>query len=183
MMQLFTNTEYDNNIFNENAEIDFFKIIYKRHTNFFINHMITENDNININQITTLNFIINNEGDLLSNSYINLTNENHYIELLKNNIKFKNSLTINILSFFDNYYITEYDKNMIKNIMIFKVKLQNYLTIQSTTQQSQLFINLIKTLSYITLVQKGIYYNINLPYYFYSFNYMFKECCFYVVLI
>ena len=78
------------NIFNYNPNISFFKIYYRRHTNFYINNMEINGNNI---QYTNLPRLTNNSisidvpknGDLFSKSYLNLTVDEHYFELFKYN--------------------------------------------------------------------------------------------------
>ena len=107
---------HEQSFFNQNAEIDFFHIIYRRHTNFFITAVVQYNDNIKNDEETLINFIIPNDGDLLSETYIILESEDNFYELFNNdyhNAEYYNTLNTNILNFYDNYYIKtyEYSKN------------------------------------------------------------------------
>jgi hypothetical protein len=163
---------YSNNmdfIFNNDADIDFFKIIYRRHTNFYMNTFVLYDDDITVDNKTVINYVIPNNGDLLSNTYIQLDLQDHYYELLKPVENYKTSLNTNILNYYDNYYITEYAKKDIIDIKIFKVNISNYLTIQATSQQDNKFINEVKTNTTILLEKNDHYYNLDLIYFFYSF--------------
>ena len=75
---------HEQSFFNKNAEIDFFHIIYRRHTNFFTTAVVQYNDNIKNDEDTMINFIIPNYGDLLSESYIILESEDNFYELFNN---------------------------------------------------------------------------------------------------
>ena len=163
---------YSNNmdfIFNSDADIDFFKIIYRRHTNFYMNTFVLYDDDITVDNKTVINYVIPNNGDLLSNTYIQLDLQDHYYELLKPVENYKTSLNTNILNYYDNYYITEYAKKDIIDIKIFKVNISNYLIIQATSQQDKKFINEVKTNTTILLEKNDNYYNLDLIYSFYSF--------------
>jgi hypothetical protein len=181
------------NIFNYNPNISFFKIYYRRHTNFFINNMEIEGNNVklfnndslnNINPYNKITFTIPKDGDLLGKTYLNLTIDEHYFELFKNNEELISTLNINLLNSYDNYYIIKnnYLINDIKNISIIKINFfydnntisNNYdLSIVSTY-----IINANKLLEYIDIIQNielqtdvnDIFYNLDLNLLFYSFN-------------
>ena len=80
----------ENKIFNFNPNISFFKIYYRRHTNFFMNNMIVNGNTINIddnvNIISKLvNFRIPLDGDLLTKSYLCLEFDDYYFEFFAYN--------------------------------------------------------------------------------------------------
>ena len=176
-IQLIT-SGYDNILFNKDADIDFFKIIYRRHTNFFINTMLLYNDNIKNDEETMINFIIPNDGDLLSETFIKLESEENYYELFNFSSElgnYKNTLNTDILNFYDNYYIKiqDYSKNDIKNIFIMKINISDYLTIEDTNIKNinkyENYIELILKTKSLILETNDIFYNLDLSYNYYSF--------------
>ena len=169
---------HEQTFFNQNAEIDFFHIIYRRHTNFFVTAVVQYNDDIKNDEETMINFIIPNDGDLLSETYIILESEENYYELFNdnyNNANSYNTLNTNILNFYNNYYIKiyEYSKNDITDINIIKINISNYLTIQDTNiiniKNIETYINIIKRTTTLVLESNDVFYNLDLIYYYYSF--------------
>lgn len=172
-----------------NPHITFFKCYYRRHTNFFINNL-----EIHSNYITgknnIINFAIPKGGDLLSKSYIKFKYGKNYEEVLKYYINVTNTLLTDITSFYDAYYIfnNNFNKTQIQNINLIKLNcfqlnpinnLQTkYLIIMSTyfVDKSNLISN-IKFNENISLEQDelNIFYNINLNYSFYGFNYIISN--------
>lgn len=162
---------------NNDAQIDFFHIIYRRYSNFFINTIVDNNTNINYNENKITNFIVPHSGDLLSESYICLESQENYIELFDDK-KTKNTIETNILNFYDNYTtkIFDFNKQMIHKIDILKLFLSPYLTIE--------YINLSNIMKYKELInwivfnpsiklqtdENNIFYNLNKLYNFYSFE-------------
>lgn len=175
------------NIFNYNPNISFFKIYYRRHTNFFINNMEINGNNIQLTNLPSLTnnsvtFDIPKNGDLFSKSYLNLTVDEHYFELFKFNEELCSTLNINLLNVYDSYYIktNNYKINDIQTISIIKInylmginKINTSLSIVSSNlfNQNEL-INYIKSQDSISLEKddNGVFYNINLNLLFYSFN-------------
>ena len=118
------------NIFNYNPNISFFKIYYRRHTNFFINNMEIEGNKIQIDNTNTnkiISFKIPKDGDLLGKSYIEFTLDNYFFELFGYNNNLFSTLNTNILSLQDEYYIktNNYSISDIKKIEIIKLKYYN----------------------------------------------------------
>ena len=161
---------------NNDATIDFFHIIYRRYSNFFINTIVENNNNINNIENTVTSFIVPHSGDLLSESYIKLQSQENFIEILEKTDT-NNTLNRNILDFYDNYSIKEdsFNKQDIVKIDIIKINLSNYLTIQyinlSNLDNQQEFQDLIinNQSLYLETDNLNIYYNINILYKFYSF--------------
>jgi len=176
------------NIFNYNPNISFFKIYYRRHTNFYINNMeinannikATDIMNLDVNNIISIN--IPKNGDLLGKSYLELTLNDHYFELFKFNDELCSTLNIILLNTYDCYYIKKnnYSIEDITNISIIKI---NYYTndvssnpilsvVSSNILNEQILINLLKSQPNITLQtdQLNIFYNIDLNTLFYSFD-------------
>lgn len=127
-IQLFAvGSEY--NIFNYNPNISFFKIYFRRHTNFFINNMDINGNNIkkfgvnSSNLENKISFSIPKNGDLMGKTYLDLTIDNHYFELFKYNQDLCSTLNINLLQVYDNYYIktNNYSSNDIVRISIVKI--------------------------------------------------------------
>jgi hypothetical protein len=176
------------NIFNYNPNISFFKIYYRRHTNFFINNMDINGNSIqftNLPRLTTNSITINipKNGDLLSKSYLNLNVDEHYFELFKYNDQLGSTLNINLLNVYDSYYIkaNNYSIDDIETISIIKINyiIKNgdnqkiYLSIVSSNlfNQNELM-NYIGTQNNISLQTDNnhIFLNINLNLLFYGFN-------------
>ena len=163
---------------NDTPDISFFKCYFRRHTNFFINNVeiysnYYENSNVNT-------FLIPKSGDLLSKSYLKFNYDENYIEILGNYETMVSTLTNDITLFLDSYniYVNEYNKSNISNINNVKFILTfnniQYLSLMSTYITDELnLIFKIKFDKYITfqMDQTNIFYNINLPYNYYGFNY------------
>ena len=181
------------NIFNYNPNISFFKIYYRRHTNFYINNMEINGNNI---QFTNLPRLIENSitidipknGDLFSKSYLNLTVDEHYFELFKFNDELCSTINTNLLNVYDSFYIkaNNYVINDIKTISIIKInylvkndnRLNNLLSIVSSNlfNQNEL-LSYIKSQNNLSLETDNdrIFYNINLSLLFYAFNIIIYE--------
>lgn len=161
---------------NNDATIDFFHIIYRRYSNFFINTIVENNNNINNIENTVTSFIVPHSGDLLSESYIKLQSQENFIEILEKS-NTNNTLNTNILDFYDNYSIKKnsFNKQDIDKIDIIKINLSNYLIIQyinlsNLDNQQELQDLVINNQSlYLETDNLNIYYNINILYKFYSF--------------
>ena len=171
------------NIFNYNPNISFFKIYYRRHTNFLINNMEINGNIIKKNTQNTTNLITFNipkNGDLLGKSYINMNVDEHYFELFKYNDELCSTFIVNLLDVYNSYYIktNNYSIEDITNILIVKInysnngKLDNFLSIVSNLFNQYVLLNLIKSQIYYTLETdiNNIFYNIDLNLLFYSFN-------------
>ncbi len=166
-IQLFT-TGNEYNIFNKEPNITFFKIYYRRHTNFFINNYEIDGNLIKNNEKIT--FKIPKNGDLLGKSYVRTRFEENYVELFKDYGTLYTSLSDNILNYYDSYSVrTEsYNKDLIKTIdivkIIFKNSDQSYLTILCTNILNTVkCIDLIKSTNGLNLETdiNKIFYNIN----------------------
>ena len=72
LMQLVNATGAQNNYLFVNPQISFFKIVYRRHSNFSIQNIIETPDfyNLQFDQDTTINFKVPRNGDLLSKIYL-----------------------------------------------------------------------------------------------------------------
>lgn len=170
---------------NYNPNISFFKIYFRRHTNFYINNMeITGNNIKTLNLIDTANkntitINIPKNGDLLAKSYLNLTIDEYYFELFKFNEVLCSTLNIDLLNVYDNYYIktNNYTIKDIANILIIKVNFfstNNLIlsVVSSNVFNTSVILNYINTQETITLQTDAlnIFYNIDLNLLFYSFN-------------
>jgi hypothetical protein len=166
------------NIFNKEPEITFFKIYYRRHSNFFIN-----NFEINGNDLKNglLTYKIPKNGDLLGKSYLKIKFNEYYVELFKQYSTLYSSLNTNILNFYNSYSIrvNYYNKNLINNIEIIKINFK-YLNLPFITIMCT---NIINTLDLTELIKMeyncfletdelNIFYNINMNYLFYGFNFI-----------
>lgn len=178
------------NIFNYNPNITFFKIYYRRHTNFFISNMEINDNNvksININNPsnTKITIDIPKNGDFLAKSYLNLTIDEHYFELFRFNEELCSTLDINLLNTYDNYYIktNNYSIEDIKNISVAKI---NYLTnpnnisltlLISNMFDKNIFLNILNEQKNISLQtdNNNIFYNIDFNTLFYSFNIIIND--------
>lgn len=177
ILQLLTagkETEYLNN----EPHISFFKCYFRRHTNFFINTLEIYSNYYENNNVNT--FLMPKSGDMLSKSYLKFNYDDNYVELLENYDTVISTLTNDITLFFDSYntLINDFNKNDITNINIVKfiASFNNvkYLSLMSTYITTELdLIYQIKFNKYITLQldQTKTFYNINLPYNYYGFNY------------
>jgi len=171
------------NIFNYNPNISFFKIYYRRHTNFYINNMEINGNNLktnteNINNIIT--YVIPKNGDLLGKTYLDITIDKHHFELFKYNDELGSTLNINLLDVYNSFYIkvNNYSINDINNILIVKINFivnsinNNKLSLVSNIFSQYELLNLIKSEKYYSLEKDidNIFYNIDLNLLFYSFN-------------
>jgi len=163
---------------NNTPNISFFKSYFRRHTNFFINNLEIFGNYYEKTEVNT--FLIPKSGDLLSKGFLKFNFDENYVEILGNYENMVSTLTSDITLFFDSYniYINDYDKSIIDNIKNVKFILTNngipYFSLMSTY-----IIEEIK-LIYKIKIDKNIYfqkdntkvfYNINLPYYYYGFIY------------
>ena len=161
---------------NKNATINFFSIIYRRYSNFFINTIVEHSNDIDNKENTVTSLIVQNSGDLLSESYLRFESQENHIELFDNSPT-NNTIKTNILNLYDNYSIKtdEFNKNMIQQINVIKIILNNFLTIQSNNlinmENQKLYTQLIITNSTLQLEEddEKIFYNLNNLYYYYSF--------------
>jgi len=170
-------------IFNNNPNITFFKMFYRRHTDFYINNY-TINGNINNNKI--VNFNIPHGGDLLSKTYLNISNQKKNIELFYDYQNLYNTQNTNILDFYDSYSVktSEFLKQNINTIRKFKLNLRKeetepiYFSIFYNNKLSQSYTNSLKNGYNIYLEEDSnkYYYNINEFYNFYSFIYKNQNC-------
>ena len=177
-IQLITSGDHvENDIFTKNPQITFFKIYYRRHSNFFINNYEINGNNIKKENLIT--FIIPKAGDLLSKSYVNLTFKEHYVELFNEYPTLYTTLLNNVLNLYDSYTIRvdTFSKNFIEKLDIIKLNIifnnNNFFTIMST-ELSKLdnILDLIKLDSNIYLETdiNKLFYNGNPIYNYYSFN-------------
>ena len=168
------------NIFNYNPNISFFKIYYRRHTNFFINNMTIEGDNINNNNNNNQNNILSNSkntseltknildftipknGDLLGKSYLELNFDEFYFEMFGFNNNLISTLNQDLLLLYDSYYIktNNFNINDIKYISTIKLNFYKnekiysnpYLTlVSSAINNSNELLNIIKSIQFIDL--------------------------------
>jgi len=177
-VQLITNHSNENKILNYNPNITFFKIYYRRYTNFFINNFVIENNEID-KQTNFITFKIPKNGDLLSKSYLKIEEKDNYIELFKNfNEGLFSTLNTDILSYFDSYDIKTNNFNINKIDKINNIKL-NYLDednlklelLVTNINLDKNFFILFNNFNYkIQTDTLNIFYNINLLYNFFSFN-------------
>ena len=163
---------------NDGDTIDYFHIIYKRYSNFFINTVLENSNNINNRENTVTTFIVQNSGDLLSESYIRLQSQENYIEILNHYELTNNTIKTNILNFYDNYSvkIEDFNKTMINTINVIKLNLNSFLTINSNNlinlKNQQQYVQQIILNPTLTLQtdENKIFYNLNNLYFFYSFT-------------
>ena len=164
------------NIFNKEPNITFFKIYYRRHTNFFINNYEINGNNLINNNL--LKYKIPKNGDLLSTTYLKVIFEEHYVELFQQYDNLYSTLNTDILSFYDSYSVRTdlYNIDEITNINIIKLKLYdgefNYFNILCTNIKNEY--NLVTILKskkniYLEIDYQKIFYNINMFYLFYGF--------------
>lgn len=176
-IQLIT-TGHDNTIFNKEPQISFFKIYYRRHTNFFINNYEINGNFIRNNN--KISFIIPKNGDLLGKTYLNIQYKENYTELFEQFNTLNCTLNTNILNFYDSYSVRTIFFNIddIKEIEIAKFNFMfggfTYLTIFCDNFNNKFeFLDLIKSVEgiYLQTDINNIFYNINEYYKFYGFNY------------
>ncbi len=165
-------------IFNNEPKITFFKIYYRRHTNFFIN-----NYEINGNYIVKnnkLSFMIPKNGDFLGNTYLKIKYDEFYSEIFKKYDSLYNTQNTNILNFYDSYNVrtNEFNLDSINFVKIIKVDFifqgQIYLSIFCNNLKNENeCLDLLKSVNGIDLQtdRNNLFYNINEYYKFYGFNY------------
>ena len=159
----------DKLIFNDEPDIDFFKIVYRRHTNFYMMPFLLYSNDIIYNTNTIVDYIIPKNGDLVSDMFIVLESYENYIDLLNTNDKLIQTQYINILNFYDNYYIKNYSKKFINNIDIIKINYENLIFMNNSF--NNIFINEILNNDEIVLSKHNNFYNLDTNYNYYSFNY------------
>ncbi len=168
---------YEYNIFNKEPQITFFKIYYRRHTNFYINNYEIEGNIVQDNSLLT--FKIPKNGDLLSKSYIRVSYDENYVELFKEYTTLYNTLNTNLTDSYDSFSIRVNSFNLDSiEVMkigkyIFEYNDTTYLTILCTNfKNQQEALEITKSTQNIELEtdNKGVFYNINQYYYFYSFK-------------
>jgi hypothetical protein len=175
-IQLITNGE--DNIFTNNPQITYFKIYYRRYSNFFINNYEIPGNNVKNNE-NLVNFVIPKSGDFLSKSYVNITINENYTELFNQYASLNTTLIDNILNFYDSYSIRveTFNMNMIKVIDVVKFNFiynnNVYFILMSTniinSNNLLTLINLTDNIRLETDIQK-LFYNCNQIYNFYSYN-------------
>jgi len=177
------------NIFNYNPNISFFKIYYRRHSNFFINNMsingnsveISNNNNSLLSNILT--FKIPHDGDFLGKSYLEFNFDDYYMELFDSNNELFSTLNINILNLYNNYYIKKNnflitDINFISSIKLnyyfknIKSNNPNIICMSSYILNNYELINIINSTPLIELQTDvtDVFYNLDLTNNFYSYN-------------
>lgn len=168
---------YEYNILNKEPQITFFKIYYRRHSNFFINNYEIGGNYLKDNSL--LSFNIPKSGDFLSKSYLKIGYEENYTELLKQYPSLYCTLFNNILNQYDSYSIkiNFFNENLIKIVSISKVNFIydkiNYLTIMNTYFKIES--NAAEVFKYtqncvLETDKNNIFYNINQYYNFYGYN-------------
>lgn len=176
-IQLIT-TGHDYSIFNKEPQISFFKIYYRRHTNFFINNYEINGNYVGNNN--KLSFTIPKNGDLLGKTYLNIKYNDNYTELFKQFNTLNCTLNTDILNFYDSYNIRIifFNIDKIKEIKIAKFRFlfgeTNYLNIFCDNFKNEIeCLELIKSVEgiYLQADLNNIFYNINEYYKFYAFNY------------
>ena len=112
---------YGYNILNKDPQITFFKIYYRRHTNFFINNYEIEGNYLKDNSLLTFN--IPKSGDYLSKSYLRVSYEENYTEILREYPSLYSTLSINILNSYNSFSVrvNTFNKDRITNMKIAKV--------------------------------------------------------------
>ena len=176
------------NIFNHNPNISFFKTYYRRYSNFFINNMTIEGNNVGLdNNNFTLNkeiyFKIPKNGDLLGKSYVELDFGDYYFEMLGYDGELFSTLNTNILNLYDSYYIktNEFGFDDIGFIKIIKINYYHgtkyndeepYFVLVSSNINNNILHNILSKTNGIELEtdKSDIFYNLNLINNFYSFN-------------
>jgi len=168
---------YEYNIFNKEPQITFFKIYYRRHTNFFINNYEIGGNYLKDNSL--LSFNIPKSGDFLSKSYLKIAYDENYTELLKQYPSLYCTLFNNILNQYNSYSIkiNFFNENLIKIVSISKVNFINddinYLTIMNTYFKIESEPSEIFKYTYNCVLEtdkNNIFYNINQYYNFYGYN-------------
>ena len=170
----------ENKLFNYNPNISFFKIYYRRHTNFFMNNIIITGNTVDINNnsdaLKKITFKIPLDGDLLTRSYINLKFDKYYFELLNFNSELYSTLNSSITSLYNNYYIktNNFSFDEIKIIDTIRIVYSNKsnLIIMSNITDYNAILFLVKNEKFIKIQTDnlGIFYNMDLINNFYSFD-------------
>lgn len=176
----------EKNIFNYNPNISFFKTYFRRHSNFFINNMTIQGNQVclsnNNNLITSsIIFKIPKNGDLIGKSYIQFTFNDFNFELFSSNNVLISTLNTDLLSFYDNYYlkVNDYKNAEFKNISIIKVNYyytetllaEPLISVVSSVIDNSI-ISLIASTNDIELQTDitNIFYNIDLELNYFAYN-------------
>lgn len=178
------------NIFNLNPNITFFKIYYRRHTNFFISNMeINANDikSLNANNLSNnkITFNIPKNGDLLAKTYLNLTIDDNYFELFEFNGELCSTLNKNIIDTYDCYYVktNNFSIEDINNIHVAKIIFSSYTeniflnVLDSNILNESFFLNLIKNQKnvYLQTGENNVFYNMDFNTLFFSFKVLVSD--------
>lgn len=172
----------DKILFNNNPHITFFKIYYRRHTNFYINNYIVQGNINNKNKL--ISYEIPHGGDLLSHNYLEINYPDNYFEICFDYKNLYNTLNTKILNFFDSYSVkvNSYIKQDIEEMTKFKFNFQYnskiYFVFFCDYQISHEYLNSIKYGQNISIEtdKQGYYFNINQFYSYFSFIYKNIEC-------
>jgi hypothetical protein len=173
---IFTGNEM--NIFNKNPNITFFKIYYRRHSNFYINNYIVEGNDIKKNKLVSFN--IPSSGDLLSKNYLYIDYDTHFFELFYNYTNLYNTLNTKIVNLLDSYSITtiSFKKQDIINVNKIKINLEYcneiYLSIFCNyNPNNTAYVDILKNEEnlYLQSDSNNYFFNINEHYNYYSFIY------------
>ncbi len=164
-------------IFNREPQISFFKIYYRRHTNFFVNNFEINGNYIKTNSIITYN--VPKNGDLLSKTYLKCLIDENYVELFNEYSSLYSSLNIDLLNLYDSYDIqtNSYNKDKIENISVIKTRFYvgetNYISIMVTNIINPVnMLEIVKNTPglYLETDSENLFYNINKFYNFYGFK-------------
>jgi hypothetical protein len=168
---------YGYNILNKDPQITFFKIYYRRHTNFFINNYEIEGNYLKDNSLLTFN--IPKNGDYLSKSYLRVSYEENFTEILREYPSLYSTLFIDILNSYNSFSVrvNTFNKDQITNMKIAKVNFINnditYLSILCTHFINEYnAIEIFKSENNLVLEtdNNNFFYNINQYYSFYGFD-------------
>ncbi len=169
-------------IFNKEPKITFFRIYYRRHTNFFVNNYEINGNYIKKNN--KLSFMIPKNGDFLGNTYLKIKYDEFYTEFFKKYDTLYNTQNTNILNFYDSYNIrtNEFSLDLVQSIKIIKVDFifqgQIFLSIFCNNLKNEIeCLDLLKSVNGIDLQtdKNNLFYNINEYYKFYGFNYFVQS--------
>lgn len=170
---IFTGTE--KYLLNVNPDVTFFKIYYRRYSNFYIqNYLINGNTKSN----NLISFDIPTAGDLLYKNYLKINIPKQTYELFSSYPTLYNTLNIDILNFYDSYsiksstFIKQNINVMKKNKINVKYNNKAYFKIFCDYELYPEYLDSIKNGFDIYLdIDEKYYCNINEYYYFYSFDY------------
>ena len=168
----------EQNIFNKDPNITFFKIYYRRHTNFYINNYIVEGNETKHDKLISFNIPMG--GDLLFKNYLYIDYQEHYFELFEDYKNLYNTLNTKIVDFFDSYSVKtiSFIKQDINSLEKVKINLQFnqkiYLSLFCNyNPNNDTYIETLKNEInlYLQSNSSNFFYNINKHYEFYSFIY------------